>query len=122
MIRFTLYFALSFAILCIPTGDNRHLFDSLHSYVSPYAQEAVKITKQKFSTTSRYSKKLFSNSTPVVPGTRDEVTLQKSGINKEVIRDSDDDEGEEPIDSPTEPYTQEEQAQLKKVINDSNIK
>ncbi len=117
MIRFTLYFILSFAILCIPTGDDRHLFDSLYTYISPYAREAVKTTKQKLSTTSRYSKKLFSNSTPGSPGTRDEVSLQKSGIDKGTVEINDDDDAAGPI----EPYTQEEQAQLKKVINDSQV-
>lgn len=82
MFKFTIYFAISFAILCIPfgQGDSR-IFDALYNYTRPYANEVVKTTKQKITTTTRYSKKLFSNSSP--SATNDEVSLRKSAIQKE---------------------------------------
>lgn len=82
MFKFTIYFAISFAILCIPfgQGDGR-IFDALYNYTRPYANDVVKTTKQKISTTTRYSKKLFSNSSP--SATNDEVSLRKSAVQKE---------------------------------------
>lgn len=82
MFKFTIYFAISFAILCIPfgQGDGR-IFDALYNYTRPYANNVVKTTKQKISTTTRYSKKLFSNSSP--SATNDEVSLRKSAVQKD---------------------------------------
>jgi hypothetical protein len=50
MFKFTIYFAISFAILCIPfgQGDGR-IFDALYNYTRPYANDVVKTTKQKIS-------------------------------------------------------------------------
>lgn len=83
MFKFTIYFAISFAILCIPfgQGDGR-IFDALYGYTRPYANEVVKTTKQKISTTTRYSKKLFSNTLPSATS-NDEVSLKKSAVQKE---------------------------------------
>ena len=66
VIRFAFYFTISFAILCIPIGGGRQLFDKIFSMVTPYARDAAKTTKQKFTSTKRYSKKLYSNSEPTV--------------------------------------------------------
>ena len=58
IIRFAFYFTLSFGILCIPIGGGKQVFDKLFSMVTPYAKTAVETTKQKLSTTKRYSNKL----------------------------------------------------------------
>ena len=115
MIKFTIYFAISFAILCIPFGENQRLFDALYSWASPYAKEAVSTTKQKIATTTHYSKKLFSNSTP--SGTNDEVSLQKSAIQRngdsnEELSGNDAGINLESADSENQTYTDEEKEQI----------
>jgi len=106
IIRFAFYFTLSFAILCIPIGGGRQLFDKLFSMVTPYAREAVKTTKQKITTTKRYSKKLYSNSTPAVE--EDEVKSKMSSVSrkKKAIKKNN--------KEPEEIYTDEEQERLRK--------
>ena len=106
LIRFVFYFVLSFAILCIPVGDNKHLFDKLYSLVTPYAQDAVKTTKQKLSSTKKYYKKLYSNSEPL---DNDEVKTKASGIKKKIIQKD---------ENPDDAYTAEEEARLNKILNE----
>lgn len=106
LIRFVFYFVLSFAILCIPVGDNKHLFDKLYSLVTPYAQDAVKTTKQKLSSTKKYSKKLYSNSEPL---DNDEVKTKASSIKKKIIQKD---------ENPDDAYTAEEEARLNKILNE----
>jgi hypothetical protein len=105
LIRFVFYFTLSFAILCIPVGDNQHLFDKLLTMVSPYANEAIKTTKRKISSTKKYSKKLYSNSEPIE---NDEVKTNASATKRKIhVKDAD----------AEETYTEEEQARLQKILN-----
>lgn len=111
IIRFAFYFTLSFAILCIPIGGGQQLFDKLFSMVTPYARDAAKVTKQKISSTKRYSKKLYSNSEPELE--EDQVKSKMSAIQKKkkkVIqkenRASDD------------TYTDEEQERLRRVLSE----
>jgi hypothetical protein len=106
LIRFVFYFTISFLILCIPIGD-QHLFDKLHSMATPYAEKALKTTKQKLSSTKKYSKKLYSNSEPVE---LDEVKSKVSGIQKKKIVNYD--------GQSSDTYTQEEQEKLRKVLSD----
>ena len=110
IIRFTFYFTLSFAILCIPIGDGRQLFDKIFSMVTPYAREAIKTTKQKITTTKRYSKKLYSNSTPIIE--EDEVKSKMASVlrKKKIIKEN--------KNNPEEIYTDEEQERLRKVLSD----
>jgi hypothetical protein len=110
IIRFVFYFSLSFAILCIPVGGGQQLFDKLFSMVTPYARTAVNTTKQKFSSTRRYSKKLYSNSEPAVE--EDEVKSKMSSVQKKkkVIKKEN-----KPTD---DTYTDEEQERLRKVLNE----
>ena len=106
LIRFVFYFTLSFAILCIPIGDGRHLFDKFYSLVTPYADKAVLSTKQKMSITKRYSKKLYSNSEPIE---KDEVKVKLAGLKKtshEMKKHPSDDS-----------YTDEERERLRKVLS-----
>lgn len=109
IIRFVFYFTLSFAILCIPIGGGNQLFDKLFSMVSPYARDAAKATKQKFSSTKRYSKKLYSNSEPKLE--EDQVKSKMAGIKKKkaIIKENG------PSD---DTYTDEEEARLRRVLSD----
>ena len=109
IIRFVFYFTLSFAIMCIPIGGNRQLFDKLYGMVTPYAREAVKTTKQKISTTKRYSKKLYSNSDPDQVLERDEVGSKMSAVKKKKVKH----ENKAPLDT----YTEEEQERLRKFLS-----
>ena len=104
IIRFIFYFILSFSILCIPVGSGLQLFDKLYNLVTPYAERAILTTKQKLTTTKRYSKKLYSNSEPFE---KDEVKIKFSGIKKkiEIKKNSSDDS-----------YTDEERERLRKVL------
>lgn len=79
-VRFIFYFALSFSLLCIPVEKDQLLFNKIFLFVSPYARDVVKTTKQKISTTKRYSKKLYSNSSPKAE--EDKVQSQMAGIKK----------------------------------------
>ena len=107
LIRFVFYFALSFAILCIPIGNGNHLFDKFYGMVTPYADKAVATTKQKMSVTKRYSKKLYSNSEPIE---KDEVKVKLAGIQKKphaVVKNR----------SADDSYTDEERERLRKVLS-----
>jgi len=106
IIRFIFTFCLSFIILCIPVGENRRFFDYLFDAVKPYAEKAVKTTKQKISSTKHYSKKLYSNSEPK----HEDIVVKKEAapIRKKhvMVKDNGD----------IETYTEEEQLRLKKVL------
>lgn len=112
IIRFVFYFALSFAILCIPIGNDRQLFDKLSSMVTPYARKAIKTTKQKYSSTKRYGKKLYSNSEPELEEDQIKSKLaapQRKKNKKEIVK-----ENREADDT----YTNEEQERLRKALSD----
>lgn len=110
IIRFVFYFTLSFAILCIPIGGGRQLFDKIFTMVTPYAREVVKTTKQKITSTKRYSKKLYSNSNPIIE--EDEVKSKMSSTTrkKKTVKVSN--------KNPKETYTDEEQERLRKVLSE----
>jgi hypothetical protein len=110
IIRFAFYFTLSFAILCIPIGGGQQLFDKIFTMVTPYARNVVKTTKQKITTTKRYSKKLYSNSTPAVE--EDEVKSKMSGIQKKKNKIKIENK---PSD---DTYTDEEQERLRRVLSE----
>lgn len=78
--------------------------------VTPYARDAVKTTKQKLSTTKRYSKKLYSNSTPELE--EDHVKSKMSAVSKKkkTIKKEDN-----PAD---DTYTEEEQERLRRVLSE----
>lgn len=110
LIRFAFYFTISFAILCIPIGGGRQLFDKLFSFVTPYARDAAKTTKQKFTSTKRYSKKLYSNSEPAV---EEDVVKSKMAAperKKKAIKK----ENKKPGDI----YTEDEEARLRKALSE----
>lgn len=106
LIRFVFYFSLSFAILCIPLGNGHRLFDAFYGIITPYADKAVTTTKQKMSTTKRYTKKLYSNSEPIE---RDEVKTKLAGV----LKKSHEIKKQIPDDS----YTDEERERLQKVLS-----
>ncbi len=104
LIRFVFYFTLSFAILCIPVGGGDHLFDKLLGMVTPYADKAMNTTKQKLSTTKRYSKKLYSNSEPFE---KDEIATKLAGVKKIKMEHK----------KPDDTYTDEERERLRKALS-----
>lgn len=107
IIRFAIYFSISFAIMCIPLGNEQHLFDKLYQMVTPYADKAMNTTKKKFSSTKRYTKKFYSNSEPFE---KDEVKTHYAAIKKTAApaaqRSNDD------------TYTEEERERLRKALSD----
>jgi hypothetical protein len=105
LFRFVFYFTLSFAILCIPIGNGRHLFDKFYGMVTPYADKAVSTTKQKLTTTKRYSKKLYSNSEPFE---KDEIKTKLAGLQKKIRKNK---------PNSDDSYTDEERERLKKVLS-----
>ncbi|QDK43359.1 hypothetical protein DOM21_18265 [Bacteriovorax stolpii] len=109
IIRFIFYFTLSFAIMCIPIGGGRQVFDKLYSMVTPYARDAAKATKQKFSSTKRYSKKLYSNSEPSLE--EDQVKSKMAAVKKKksIIKENG------PAD---DTYSDEEQERLRRALSD----
>jgi hypothetical protein len=111
IIRFAFYFTLSFAILCIPIGGGQQLFDKLFSMVTPYARTAAETTKQKFTSTKRYSKKLYSNSEPAVE--EDEVKSKMSSVQRKKKANI-----KKESKKPDETYTDEEQERLRKVLSE----
>lgn len=106
IIRFVFYFTLSFAILCIPIGNGRQLFDKLYGMVTPYADKALSTTKQKLTTTKRYSKKLYSNSEPLE---KDEVKTKLAATKKKKT--------EVKNQHPDDAYTDEERERLRRVLS-----
>jgi hypothetical protein len=104
LIRFAFYFTLSFAILCVPIGGGQHLFDKLLGLVTPYADKAMNTTKQKLTTTKRYSKKLYSNSEPFE---KDEIKTGLAGLKKAKTLHK----------QPDDTYTDEERERLKKALS-----
>ena len=108
--RFAFYFCLSFAILCIPIGDGQQLFDKLFSMVTPYARTAIKSTKQKLSSTKRYSKKLYSNSEPNIEEDHVKSKMAATQKKKKTIKKEN--------GPANDTYTEEEQERLRKVLNE----
>lgn len=106
IIRFCFYFTLSFAIMCIPIGDNQHFFDKLYNLTSPFVNKAVKTTHQKITVTKHYSKKLYSNSEPFE---KDEVKSKYAGVQKQIIKKN---------GNPDDTYTEDEQARLRKILDE----
>ncbi len=105
LIRFCFYFTLSFGILCIPAGSGTHLFDKLYGLVTPYANKAINTTKQKFSTTKKYSRKLYSNSEPFE---KDEVKTKYAAVKKHQTSKG---------SSTDDTYTEDERERLRKVLS-----
>ena len=111
MVKFILYFTLSYSVLCVPIS-HRPLFTHLHALTSPYTQQAMVYLKDASKKGWEQTKKLFSNSTPQVS---DSVRTTFSGTRKVISREELNvtvDEDGRPQDS----YTQEERDLLNKVL------
>ncbi len=106
IIRFIFYFSLSFFILCLPTGNDTTLFQRLYTMVTPYANKAIKTTKQKLATTKRYSKKLYSNSEPIET---DEIKSSVSAIAKKKVYFKN--------TSPEDSYSEDEKERLQRILS-----
>jgi hypothetical protein len=110
IIKFALYFGLSFLILSFPVR-NRTVFYYMNDMTRPYTQEIfsdVKIkTDDGIKSTIAFGKKLFNNSRPNI----DRVKTRNSAIKKKTHRKI------ERTEAPHGDYTEEERELLKKVLN-----
>jgi len=82
------------------------LFERLHVLVTPYAQKAIRTTKQKLATTKKYSKKLYSNSEPIES---DVIKSTASGIAKKKVHFKN--------SPPEDSYSEDEKERLEKILN-----
>ena len=112
LLRFTIYFSLSYLILNIPIGHIK-LFDFLGKHTDPYIErgwsQLNEIKDNQIKKGKNVGKKIFSNT---LPKNQDEVKSQLSsnqGKKKEKIKKQID---KEHIDN----YTVEERELLKKII------
>ena len=98
ILKFILYFIVSFAILSFPVS-NKTIFTHLNNMAAPLAKEIF----QKFETgirrSSNWSKKIFTNSTP---DKKDNTSIaKKKGVGKDLAKES---------------YTPEERELLEKIL------
>lgn len=108
ILKFSLYFTLSFFILSLPIQDGP-LFDKIYNITSPVTQDIVSYVKKKIGRTTtdlqEVGQKAFSN-TKDIPKAQDQVSSElSSNVKKEI----------EKHDS----YTVEERESLLKVLQDS---
>ncbi len=116
MIKFTVYFSISFVILCIPI-QNKTLFNIIHQHARPYTtqifSEVEKAASTQIQKSSKFTKKFFSNSDPEQ---QDKVMAKFSSTKKppvenveELMKDEDHEEG----------YTVEERELLNKILKEA---
>ena len=104
-LKFIFFFAISFLILSFPISDQT-IFGHLNRAVSPFTQKVFKEAKIYLHKSSKWSKKLFTNS---APAEKKALPKQNSTEKKNVEREIE-------IKSAEESYTAEERALLKKVL------
>lgn len=108
ILKFGLYFTLSFFILSLPIQDGP-LFDKIYDVTSPVTRNIVTYIKNKVGRTTtelqEVGQKAFSN-TSNIPTTEDQVSSELSSNVKEEIEKHDS-------------YTVEERESLLRVLQDS---
>jgi len=116
MIKFTVYFSISFVILCIPI-QNRTLFNIIHKHAKPYTtqifSEAEKAASNQIDKGSKFTKKFFSNSNP---DHQDKVMAKFSSTKKPLVENIDELMKDEEHD---EGYTAEEREMLNKILKEA---
>ncbi len=108
LIKFSIYFAVSFIILSFPV-NNKTIFGHLNGYSRPYTDKifnTITINAENlFNKGSDASKKLFTNTKP--KNTKiDKVKMKRSSIRKD-------------IEHAQEKYTIEEQEMIRKILEKS---
>ena len=103
ILKFTLYFSLSFLILSFPTSDKKKVFNHIDTLVMPYTSKVHNTIKTKIKGTmseaKRISKAMVNNTAS------DKINNNKSGIEKEQI------------DLPSDKYTVQEREALINILN-----
>jgi hypothetical protein len=64
LLKFFVYFTISFLILCIPMGNHMNLFDKIYIHAYPLMEQITKGAKKQLKSTSNFTEKLFTNSKP----------------------------------------------------------
>lgn len=104
LLRFAVYFSMSFAILCIPI-QGKSLFGHLHGRLAPVGREIINDLKvganRGLNKGKRFTKRLFDSAPPVM----DSVRSMASGTE---------------LAPQHEDYTQEEERLLRNVMNDED--
>ena len=118
MLKFTIYFSISFIILSLPL-PNGTLFKLIHSQTNQYTQEIFKSlsskTKKGLNTGKYYSKKIFSNSEPTI---QDKVFSKFSSTDKKQYLEKEVNEVYEDFDG--EKFTNEEKEILNKILKETH--
>ncbi|TNE98089.1 MAG: hypothetical protein EP326_10430 [Deltaproteobacteria bacterium] len=117
MLKFTIYFSISFVILCIPI-QNRTLFNLIHKHASPYTtqifSEVEKAASNQIQKGSKFTKKFFSNSNP---DQQDKVIAKFSSTKKPMMENVEELMKDE--DTEEEGYTVEEKELLNKILKEA---
>ncbi|WP_419173268.1 hypothetical protein [Halobacteriovorax sp.] len=117
MIRFAIYFTVSFLILAFPVSQKKTIFESINKPLRPYTQKVYSTISFYLNTSLSEGKemtvKLFNNTAKKV----DYVKRESSGVTKEQIKRAED------LDALDEyqhgEYTVEEREALLKVLRDN---
>lgn len=108
IIKFSIYFSISFLILSIPVGTDQKVFNYIDQLARPYTGKIFDSTKkvitENYSDVTKVSKKLFNNTAP----SSDALESNLSAIKKEIN------------DLPSEDYTQEERDAVLKILKEHN--
>ena len=101
ILKFILHFIVSFAILSFPISD-KTIFAHLNSRIAPLAKEIFQKFEISVRSSTSWSKKIFTNSTP---NKRNNIPVgRKKEIGKDVAKES---------------YTPEERELLEKILKQS---
>ncbi len=98
ILKFILYFIVSFAILSFPVSD-KTLFAHLNQMTAPVSKTILRKIEIGIKRSSSWSKKIFTNSTPNKKDTAH--TDEKQEVRKDVTKES---------------YTPEERELLEKIL------
>lgn len=104
VIRFVIYFTISFTILSIPVGRN-NIFFHLQKVSSPYTQKLFTFIKNQTDESLKSGKKFFSNSSPEKS---DQISSKLSSTKKK--------DSELERELAQESYTNEEKELLRKLL------
>ena len=101
LVKFLVYFVISFGILCIPLS-NRPLFTYLHKFTAPMWSDIKQTTTNGIRNTQKLGHKMFSDAVP----TNDILGETSSAPTRDLKHDK----------APDDTYTQEERALLNKIL------
>ena len=111
LLKFILAFIISFLILAFPVGE-RTLFSHLHEFTAPWVQEVFQKMKAGVSQSSDWSRKVFTNSSPV----KGEILSWQSSSSRKKREVQEELSG----DPMKESYTPEEREFLRKILEEEN--